>query len=70
MAWFATHPFVALIVELVAASGFGTIVTAYMTHRLSSGKQADAEPNGARQRLADEVSWLRRQLEVERARKR
>ena len=45
-------------------SGFATIIAAGVTGYTSRGKQAQA-PNGERQRLADEVAWLRRELERE-----
>lgn len=46
-------------------SGFATIIAAGVTATTSRGKQAQAKPNGERQRLTDEVAWLRRELERE-----
>ena len=51
------------LLEGLGASGVMTLVSTIITARLSGGKQKNAEPNGARIRLQDEVYWLRSQLD-------
>ena len=57
-------PQIVVVLEAIGASGVVTLITGFMTYRLSAKKQAGAEPNGARSRLHDEVVWLRHQLEI------
>lgn len=59
---------VVAILEAVGASGMMTIISALVTAKLSGSKQAQANPNGARDRLNNEVAWLREQVAVARSR--
>lgn len=60
-----SHAELVTILEGLGASGITTGVVTILSGRLSAGKQKQAEPNGARHRLQDEVMWLRQQLAVE-----
>jgi hypothetical protein len=55
---------VILLLEAVGGSGIASIIVTLITARLSGGKQNEAQPNGVRTRLQDEVIWLRQQLAV------
>ena len=53
-----------LLLEAVGGSGLASIIVTLITARFSGGKQHEAQPNGVRTRLQDEVIWLRQQLAV------
>lgn len=58
------------LLQAFGGSGIAALIAAIYTKRVSGGgKQASAEPNGARTRLQDEVVWLRHQLDIERMKK-
>ncbi len=53
-----------LLLEAIGASGMVGLITTVMTRRLSGSKQGQTDPNGERRRLADEVLWLRHQVDI------
>lgn len=64
------HEQIVVLLEAFGASGAASVLVTLMTGLFSgSKKQQASEPNGARLRLQDENTWLRQQLELERARK-
>ena len=62
-------PELIVLAEAIGASGVFTLVSSVLSARLSGGKQGKAEPNGARNRLQDEVNWLRQQVATQQMRK-
>jgi hypothetical protein len=57
------HAEVVAVLEGLGASGVMAVISAVLSAKLSGGKQKNADPNGARIRLQDEVYWLRAQLD-------
>ena len=57
------HAEVVAVLEGLGASGVMAVISAVLSAKLSGGKQKNADPNGARTRLQDEVYWLRAQLD-------